>query len=85
MDRTAAVNAMIEFIETRVLRDPGIKILEDTPLVSSGLVDSFALVEVLLHLEKVTNRKISPGDVSPNDLDSIAEMLRTADKIGKSR
>lgn len=85
MDKAAAVNSMIQFIETMVLRDPSIEILEDTPLVSSGLVDSFALVEVLLHLEKITNRKISAGDVSPSDLDSVGEMLLTAEKVGKAR
>jgi acyl carrier protein len=80
-----AINAMIEYLRAKVVRDPSVEILEDTPLVSSGLVDSFALIEVLLQLEKVTNRKISPSDVSPNDLDSVGQMLLTAEKVGKPR
>ena len=76
---------MIEYLKTKVLRDPSIKIDEDTTLVSSGLVDSFALIDVLLHLEKVTNRKISPGKVSPPDMDTVRQMLATAERVGKIR
>jgi acyl carrier protein len=85
MDKIALASEMIEFIGTVVWSDPGVEILVDTPLISSGLVDSFALVEVLLHLEKLTNRKIPPGEVSPSDLDSVREMLRTAETIGRPR
>jgi hypothetical protein len=46
-------------------------------------VDSFALIDVLLHLEKVTNRKISPGKVSPRDMDTVRQMLATAERVGK--
>jgi acyl carrier protein len=76
---------MIEYLKAKVLRDPSIKIDEDTTLVSSGLVDSFALIDVLLHLEKVTNRKISPGKVSPPDMDTVRQMLATAERVGKIR
>ena len=74
---------MIEYLKTKVLRNPSINIDEDTALVSSGIVDSFALIDVLLHLEKVTNRKISPGKVSPRDMDTVRQMLATAERVGK--
>lgn len=83
MDNKAIAEEMIEFIRVKVLQDPSVEILEDTQLVSSGLVDSFALIDVLLQLEKLTNRRIPPGDVSPSDLGSVTEMLRTAKMIGK--
>jgi len=85
MVNTTLTEQMIEYLKTKVLRDPGIKLTEDTSLVSSGLVDSFALIDVLLHLEKVTNRKISPGKVSPPDMDTIRQMLATAERVGKLR
>jgi acyl carrier protein len=76
---------MIEYLKAKVLSNSNLDIQEDTPLVSSGLVDSFALIDVLLHLEKVTNRKISPGRVSPRDMDTVQQMLITAAKVGKPR
>ena len=76
---------MIEYLKTKVLRNPSINIDEDTTLVSSGLVDSFALIDVLLHLEKVTDRKISPGKVSPPDMDTVRQMLTTAERVGKPK
>ena len=39
---------MIEYIVEEIVRRPGVKVDEDTPLVSSGLIDSLALVDILL-------------------------------------
>jgi len=73
---------MIDFLRRQVLRNPAIPLEQDTPLVSSGLVDSFALVEVLLELERITDRQIPAGRVSPEDLDTVRKMLETAERIG---
>ena len=51
---------MIDFLIYEILADPQVELSEDTPLVSSGLVDSFALVEVLMELERVTKLRIPP-------------------------
>jgi acyl carrier protein len=85
MDEKALAQKMIEFIRTRVLRDPSLEIAEETPLLSSGLVDSFALVEVLLYLEEITRRKIYQEDVSLDDLDSVREMLLSAERVGRAQ
>jgi len=77
--------AMIDYIKKTVLRRTDIDIREETPLVSSGLVDSFALIEVLLELEQVTNRRISPGRVGAKDMDSVSLMLKTAERVGVPR
>ena len=45
---------MIEYI-VQLTRKPGLSIDENTPLVSSGLIDSMALVDLLLKLEDLTN------------------------------
>ena len=61
------VKRMIDYISREVIRRPGIEIHEGSPLVSSGLIDSLALVNILLHLEDVTNahpcRKVQPKDM----------------------
>lgn len=46
----------------------------DTPIISSGLIDSFAMVELLLHIETVAGRKVDPGDVTLENLDTIGRI-----------
>jgi acyl carrier protein len=81
MNGDSHAEQMIEFLKSKVLRNPKAEILPDTVLVTSGLIDSFALISVLLQLEKVTERKISPGKVNPRDMDTVNKMLaRTSHK-----
>ncbi len=73
---------MVEFILKRI-RKPNLTIDENTALVSSGLVDSMALGDVLLELEDVTHMRIPAGKVKPKDMDTIAKMFETAARVGK--
>ena len=75
---------MIEYI-VQLTRKPGLSIDENTPLVSSGLIDSMALVDLLLKLEDLTNRRIPAGKVQPKDMDTVARMFETAERVGKPR
>jgi acyl carrier protein len=75
---------MIEYI-VQLTRKPGLGIDENTPLVSSGLIDSMTLVDLLLKLEDLTNRRIPAGKVQPKDMDTVAKMFATADRVGKPR
>jgi acyl carrier protein len=68
-----------------LIRKPNLLIDENTPLVSSGLIDSMALVDLLIKLEDVTKLRIPPGKVQPKDMDTIALMFATARRVGKPR
>ena len=81
---TAEAQQMIEHIAT-LIRKRGITIDETTPLVSSGLIDSMALVDLLLKLEDLTNMRIPAGKVQPKDLDTVEKMFATAQRVGKPR
>lgn len=70
---------------TELLRRPDLAIDENTPLVSSGLIDSMALVDLLVKLEDITHMRISPGKVQPKDMDTIARMFATVQRVGKPR
>ena len=76
---------MAIFIQNRFVRRPGIQVLPNTPLVSSGLIDSFALIEIFLKLEQMTGRKIPASKVQAKDMDTVQLMLATAERIGKPR
>jgi acyl carrier protein len=82
MDSDAQARMMIGYLKSKVLQDSSLDLELDTPLVTSGLVDSFALIDVLLELEKVTERRIPASRVNPNDLNTVREMLLTADRLG---
>lgn len=79
---TAEEKEMIGYIVKRI-RKPNLVIDEDTPLVSSGLVDSMALGDLVLTLEDLTHMRIPPGMVKPKDLDTVAKMFATAARVGK--
>jgi acyl carrier protein len=73
---------MIEYIRRRI-RKPGLKIDENTPLFSSGLIDSLALADVLAKLEDLTHTRIPPGMVQPQDLETLDIMFATAQRVGQ--
>ena len=75
---------MIEHVR-RIIRKQNVTIDENSPLVSSGLIDSMALVELLLKLEELTNLRIPPGKVQPKDMNTVALMFATAQRVGRPR
>jgi acyl carrier protein len=76
---------VIDYIVREIIRRPSVKIDLDTPLVSSGLIDSLALVDILLKLEEVTNTRMPAGKVQAKDMDTVRLMFSTAARVGKPR
>jgi acyl carrier protein len=76
---------MIGFLTSKILRNAKTAIEPDTPLVSSGVLDSFALIEVVHELEKITARKIPASKVAPRDLNTVRQMFATAERVGTPR
>jgi acyl carrier protein len=83
--RAQSAQQIIDYIVREVIRRPNVDIALDTPLVSSGLIDSFALIDILLYVEDVTNMRIPAGKVQAKDMDTVNLMLDTADRVGKPR
>ena len=81
---TPEAQQMIEHI-IRLIRKSTVNIDENTRLVSSGLIDSMALVDLLQKLEDLTHMRIPPGKVQPKDLDTVTLMFATAQRVGKPR
>ena len=80
---TEQTQEIIDFVLSEVSRRPGVQIDEDTKLVSSGLIDSLALVDILFKLEDVTRLRIPAGKVQPQDMDTIRKMFETASRVGR--
>lgn len=74
---------LADYIVEKVIKRKGVEVNEDTPLVSSGLIDSFALVDIFLELQKVARCKIPASKVQAKDMDTVRRMFATAEKFGK--
>ena len=66
--------ALIDHMKERMGLDPeGVD--DDTPLFSTGLLDSFSMVDLIFYIESHTGRRMSPGEVSLDNLDTIGGVL----------
>lgn len=54
----------------------------DTPLISSGLVDSFDVVTLLTMVESEYRVSINPEDINVETFDTPAQMLAYIDEAG---
>ena len=53
---------------------------DESPLFSSGLIDSFSLVTLIVFIETEAQIKVQPLDVNLENLDSVARILRFANR-----
>ena len=85
MTETEQAQALLNYLSSNMVRRPDIQLTADSSLVASGLIDSFALVDVLIKLEEVTEMRIPAGKVQPKDMDTVNLMLAMAKRVGKLR
>ena len=49
-------------------------------LVEEGLIDSFAIIQILLEIEKINKRKIKIGNLSRENFQDISSILKLVNK-----
>jgi acyl carrier protein len=69
------IPALIRFVCDRFSLEAG-SVDATTPLFSSGLLDSFHLLELVAHVEEQAGIRISPGEISLDNLDSAERIVR---------
>jgi acyl carrier protein len=82
-DVNELMKQLSSYIAEKVIKGKRAEITEDTPLVSSGLVDSFAMIEIFLELQRITARKVPASKVQAKDMDTVRLMFALVDKFGK--
>jgi acyl carrier protein len=82
-DTSELMKQLTSYISEKVMKGKGAAINEDTPLVSSGLIDSFAMIEIFLELQRVCSRKVPASKVQAKDMDTVRSMFAMAEKFGK--
>ena len=81
-DVIAMMRELTSYIAEKVIKGKS-EITEDTPLVSSGLIDSFALIGIFLELQRIASRKVPASKVQVKDMDTVRLMFATAERFGK--
>ncbi len=67
---------ILEYIRTSTwTRDDDIELDENTPLISSGIVDSFSMVSLKRFLEKKYNISIPDDEASPKAFDTVDSII----------
>jgi len=72
-------DVVLEYIVDEYVEDEDEEVTYDTPLISSGLVDSFSMVSLKNFLEKKYDIKLPDEEATPEAFDtinSIAELVK---------
>ena len=62
------------FIATNILKQPNRTIAPDEPLISSGLIDSFSLMDLALHVEDTFNVRIEDTELNADAFDTLNQL-----------
>jgi len=62
---------VLDYVIREYIDDDEVKVEYDTPLISSGYVDSFSMVSLLVFLENKFKIKIPPSQATPEAFDSV--------------
>ena len=71
MDLDEIKELVLNYVKNEYLDDEEIDLDYDTPLISSGYVDSFSMVSLLVFLENKFKIKIPPSKATPEAFDSV--------------
>ena len=77
------MTALEEYISTKILKQPGRKISPDETLISSGMIDSFSLVDLALFVEDTFNVRIDDAELNAqtfNNLNELAALIESRRK-----
>jgi len=67
--------ALIKFIKHEFLTEEDIEITDETPLISSGLIDSFSLVSLQAFIAKEFGKKIPAPKITADSFDTVQQMI----------
>jgi acyl carrier protein len=71
-----AKKIIIDYVKKEFLEDDSdMEIKEDTPLISSGIVDSFSMVSLKTFIEKKYKIQIPDAKATPEAFDSVNNII----------
>ena len=74
MDKNRIIDQLRQRIQADILKDPGFEISHDAPLITSGVIDSFSLVDLALIVENLFGVRIEDFELNSDFFDSLNEL-----------
>jgi len=68
------VTKLSAFLATDILKQPNRAISPDEPLISSGLIDSFSLMDVALFVEDNFGVRIEDTELNADTFDNLTQL-----------
>lgn len=71
---TEIITPIAAFIAEKILKQPGKAIAADEALISSGLIDSFSLMDLALFIEDTFGVRIEDTELNANTFDNLEQL-----------
>lgn len=75
MDLQALRDSIRQYILQELIRDPDYPLRDDEGIITSGLMDSFALAELAVYIETAFSIYIPDPDLTVEKMDSINQIV----------
>ena len=70
------ISSLSELIAKNILKKPGRVIKQDEPLISSGLIDSFSLMDLALLVEDNFGVRVDDSELNSSTFDTLIELAK---------
>lgn len=71
---TETISSLAVFIATKILKQPKRGIAADESLISSGLIDSFSLMDLALYVEDTFSVRIEDTELNADTFDNLTQL-----------
>ena len=68
------ISTLETYVATQILKQPNRKISAEEPLISSGLIDSFSLMDLALYVEDTFGVRIEDTELNANTFDNLNQL-----------
>ncbi len=68
------ISKLEQFIAAKIIKQPNLKIGADEALISSGLVDSFSLMDIALFVEDSFGVRIEDTELNAQTFDTLNQL-----------
>ncbi len=71
---TEIISTLAKFIAEKILKQPNKVITADEAIISSGLIDSFSLMDLALFVEDTFSVRIEDTELNAETFDNLTEL-----------
>ena len=71
---SSEISQLSSFIAEKILKQPNRALAPDQPLISSGLIDSFNLMDLALYIEDTFGVRIEDTELNADTFDNLTQL-----------